>query len=222
MIPVLMSLNTNRAVLFDMDGVLIDSYEAWFLLMNDAARHFGYPTVSRTSFHEVWGQGPDLDVELFFTGHTVAQVEAYYNRHFQDYADRVRKNEHASSAFALLRDAGLGIGVITNTPSPIARDVLSYVGLEPDVLVGGTDVPRGKPAPDMVYKALARLNVPIKNAVLIGDSDFDRGAAAAARIRYVHYNIQTGGHLDRVVEGLPELQIPGQRSSPGSLDVKRK
>jgi HAD superfamily hydrolase (TIGR01549 family) len=184
-----------------MDGVLIDSYEAWFLLMNDAARHFGYPTLSRKSFQKVWGQGPDLDVELFFTRHTVAQVEAYYNRHFRDYTDRVRKNEHASSAFALLRDADLRIGVITNTPSPIARDVLAHVGLEPDVLVGGTDVPRGKPAPDMVFKALTRLDVPNENAVLIGDSDFDRGAAAAARIHYVHYNIETRERLDRVVDG---------------------
>jgi HAD superfamily hydrolase (TIGR01509 family) len=200
-----MNRNTKRAVLFDMDGVLIDSYEAWYLLMNDAARHLGYPAISREMFQKVWGQGPDLDVELFFTRHTVKQVESYYNLHFRDYTDRVRKNDHASTAFALLRDAGLGIGVITNTPTPIARDVLAYAGLEPDVLVGGTDVPQGKPAPDMVFKALARLDVPAENAVLIGDSDFDRGAASAAGIQYIHYNIETGERLDRVVTGLPQF-----------------
>jgi HAD superfamily hydrolase (TIGR01509 family) len=202
-----MSRYTRCAVLFDMDGVLIDSYEAWFFLMNDAARHFGYPTLSREKFQEVWGQGPDLDVELFFTNHTVAQVETYYNHHFRDYAEHVRKNEHAAAAFARLDDTGMGIGVITNTPSPIAREVLAYVGIEPGVLVGGTDVPRGKPAPDMVFEALARLDVPIENAILIGDSDFDRGAASAAGITYVHYDIASGERLDRVVDGLPPLQV---------------
>jgi HAD superfamily hydrolase (TIGR01509 family) len=203
MISLLMSI--NRGVLFDMDGVLVDSYEAWFFLMNDAARHFGYPAVSREMFQKVWGQGPDLDVELLFTRHTVDQVESYYNQHFPDYAEHLRKNEHASTSFALLREAGIGIGVVTNTPSPIARDVLAFVGLAPDVLVGGTDVPQGKPAPDMVFQALAQLDVLPENAVLIGDSDFDRGAASAAGIQYVHYNIETGQRLDRLVSGLTEF-----------------
>ena len=74
-----------RAILFDMDGVLVDSYEAWFHLMNSAARELGYPPISRERFCDVWGQGPDLDVELFFTRHTIPEVEAYYNSHFRDY-----------------------------------------------------------------------------------------------------------------------------------------
>ena len=72
-------------------------------------------------------------------------------------------------------------------------------------MVGGTDVPKGKPAPDMVFEALAKLDVMIENAVLIGDSDFDRGAASSAGIRYVHYSIETGERLDRVVKELPEF-----------------
>jgi phosphoglycolate phosphatase/AHBA synthesis associated protein len=183
-----------------MDGVLVDSYEAWFHLMNAAARELGYPSITREQFHDVWGQGPDLDVELFFTRHTVAEVEAYYNRHFRDYGEHVRSNPQAADVFATLRERGRGIAVITNTPSPIAREVLGFAGLEPDVLVGGTDVARGKPAPDMVLEALKLLDVSSHEAVLIGDSHFDRDAAAAAQVRFIPYSIEDGGRLDAFLE----------------------
>jgi phosphoglycolate phosphatase/AHBA synthesis associated protein len=170
--------------------------------MNSAARELGYPPISREQFRDVWGQGPDLDVELFFTRHTVPEVEAYYNRHFRDYGNHVRSNPRAGDVFSTLRDRGLGIAVITNTPSPIARDVLGFAGLEPDVLVGGTDVPRGKPAPDMVLDALKLLDVSNHEAILIGDSHFDREAAAAANVRFIPYNIADGSPLGTFLEKL--------------------
>lgn len=197
-----MRATTYRAILFDMDGVLVDSYEAWFHLMNGAARDFGYPPLSQEQFREVWGQGPDLDVELFFTRHTIPEVEAYYSRHFGDFGEHVRANPQAKGVFSSLRERGLGIAVITNTPSPIAREVLGKARLEPDVLVGGTDVPRGKPAPDMVVKALEMLGVSNHEAVLIGDSHFDREAASAAQIRFIRYNIESDVRLDAILESL--------------------
>lgn len=191
-----MNAGTIRAVLFDMDGVLVDSYDAWFHLMNAAARDLGYPAISRERFREVWGQGPDLDVELFFTRHTVVQIEQYYNRRFQDYAQYVRPNPHAKKVFSELRRRGVRIAVITNTPSPIAGEILRRVGIEPDVLVGGTDVPRGKPAPDMVLEAMDLLQVTKTQSVLVGDSHFDREAAQGAGIRFLRYNIETDGDLN--------------------------
>jgi HAD superfamily hydrolase (TIGR01509 family) len=182
-----------RAVLFDMDGVLVDSYEAWFYLMNAAAVELGYPPISREQFQGVWGQGPDLDVELFFTRHTVAQVAQYYNQRFRDYGERVRINRWAKPVFDALREQGRKIAVITNTPSPIARDLLSLANLEPHALVGGTDVARGKPAPDMVFKALKLLEVSHREAVFVGDSQFDHDAAMAARVRFEEYHIQKDG-----------------------------
>jgi phosphoglycolate phosphatase/AHBA synthesis associated protein len=197
-----MSGSSYKAILFDMDGVLVDSFEAWFHLMNGAARDFGYQPISREQFRGVWGQGPDLDVEIFFTRHTIREVESYYNRHFGEYAQHVRTNPQAKSVFNTLRERGLDVAVITNTPTPIAREVLGAGRLEPDVLVSISDVERGKPEPDMLIKALQRLGVSPDEAVLIGDSHFDREAAAAARVRYVPYDIAGNERLDVVVESL--------------------
>jgi HAD superfamily hydrolase (TIGR01509 family) len=198
--------NTPKcAVLFDMDGVLIDSYEAWFGLMNAAAKDFGYPPITREQFASIWGQGPDLDVELFFRRHTVEEVETYYNRHFHDYSKRVRVNSSAIEVFEALHRDDIGVAVITNTPSTIARDVLGVAELTPDVLVGGTDVARGKPAPDMVFKALETLGVAKEQALFVGDSHFDEEAAAAAGVRYIHYDIKENEPLDVVLGALSSL-----------------
>ncbi len=56
-----------RAVLFDLDGVLVDSYRVWFHLLNGAAKELGYPPISPEVFQSCWGQGIEADVEKFFT-----------------------------------------------------------------------------------------------------------------------------------------------------------
>ncbi len=201
-----MSDRSIRAVLFDMDGVLVDSFEAWFLLMSCAARDLGYPPITRTRFHDIWGQGVDLDVKLCFTRHSLTQVEAYYNRHFRDYAEHVRVNPRAGAVFDELRNRGCGIAVITNTPSPIAREVLRHASLEPDVLIGGTDVPQGKPAPDMVLKALEQLGASKADAILVGDSHFDREAAASAGVTFYDYNIQSDDRLDAILTAIASTE----------------
>ena len=57
-----------RAVLFDMDGVLIDSYGAWRRVVDDARERFGRPPLDDDEFAGGWGQGLDADVVRWFTG----------------------------------------------------------------------------------------------------------------------------------------------------------
>lgn len=178
-----------KAILFDLDGVLVDSYEAWFDLVNDAASHFGTPRVTRDEFHRGWGQGVDADAG-FYPGRTAQEVEAFYLANFRRHTHRIQVNADAGAVFSKLRGRGLKLAVITNTPAPMARDVLAAAKLEPDALVGGTDVPRSKPAPDMVLRACELLGVERARAAVVGDSRYDKEAAGAAGVRFVGYGIQ--------------------------------
>ena len=65
-----------------MDGVLVDSFEAWVRLVDAAARHFGCPPVGRERFRAHYGQSDEEDVQAFFPGQTVELVAAYYGAHF--------------------------------------------------------------------------------------------------------------------------------------------
>lgn len=180
-----MNETTLRAVLFDLDGVLIHSYEVWFHLLDGCARDLGYAPVTRERFHPTWGQGIEADVASFFPRHTIPQIEGYYHAHFMDHAAHLVVTAHAAEVFAELRARGLALAVITNTPSPLAADILARAGLAPDTLVGGTDVPAAKPAPDMVEEAMRRLGVRAPQAWVVGDSRYDREAAAAAGVRFI-------------------------------------
>ncbi len=187
-----------RGVLFDLDGVLLDSYEAWFALVNATARDLGYPPVSREAFHAGWGQGLAADVESFFVRHDVAQIETHYRTHFAEHARELTVDPDAAPLLETLRRAGLRSAVVTNTPASIAGEILRAAGLRPDVLVGGTDVPRAKPAPDMVLLACERLGVAAGEAILVGDTRFDREAATAAGVRFVGLRLEGDVKLERL------------------------
>lgn len=192
---------TIRGVLFDLDGVLIDSYEAWFSLTRAAAEDLGYAPPDRKAFAAMWGQGISADVENLYTRHTVEEIERYYDAHFPRHLDAVAVDPDAAPLFRSLRRRNLRLGVVTNTPSPLARTFLEKAGLHPDALAGGTDVKEPKPAPDLVLLALQRLDVLSSEAILVGDSRFDREAAEAAGVTFWGY--RTAG--DRRVESLPEV-----------------
>ena len=194
-----------RAVLFDMDGVLVDSFEAWLALMNDTARHFGYPPVEAQAFKAVYGGPSENDVAIFFPGQTVEELEAYYEAEFPTYAHLVSADPHAAKVMEEMRARGLRIAVITNTPSSLARSIIAANGLPPDALVGGDDVPKAKPAPDMVRRACELLGVPPVEAVVVGDSAYDREAAEAAGARFIGVHGIEGGDTVQELAELPSL-----------------
>jgi HAD superfamily hydrolase (TIGR01549 family) len=168
------------AVLFDMDGVLLESFDAWAALMDATARHFGHAPVTPEAFRAVYGQPTSEDVRIFFPSQTVERVEAYYEAHFAEHAAAARVNPAAAGVLERLRLKGYRTAVITNTPSPLARQMLAAAGLEPDAIIGGSDVPEPKPAPDIIFHACALLGVEPWDVLVVGDSAYDQQAAAGA------------------------------------------
>jgi len=191
-----------RAVLFDLDGVLVDSYRVWFHLLNGAASELCYPPISPETFRSCWGQGIEADIEKFFPRHSVAEIEIYYGDHFCDHLEHLGVDPEVPGVFETLRKRSLRTAVITNTPAPVAWDVVNRTGATPDLLVGGTDVPRPKPAPDMVLRACELLELPVGEALVVGDSRYDREAARAAGTLFAGLGIEGDVRLDRLVDVL--------------------
>ena len=64
-----------RAYLFDLDGVLIDSYAVWHAVLDATAREFGREALTDQQFADSWGQGIEEDVRKFYPGRSLAEVE---------------------------------------------------------------------------------------------------------------------------------------------------
>ncbi len=191
-----------RAALFDLDGVLIDSFEANLALMNDAAEAFGYPPLDRETVRACFGQSVREDVEQFYPGASVEAVRTYFTERYANYTSLVETRPGAHEALDALDERGLLSAVITNSQSSTSRATLEAKGLIPHALVGEDDVARPKPAPDMVFRACEALGVSPWEVLVVGDSTYDRQAAAAAGSLFVGLGISgnfTISHLSEVI-----------------------
>jgi len=190
-----------RAVLFDLDGVLVESRAVWFEVMRAIARKFGYAEISAEQMERAWGQGIAEDVRIFYPGFTVEELENEYNSMFRQHVRHLKVEPEGPPALAELRANGIRVAVVTNSPREVAHAMLNHARVDPDVLVSGNDVCEPKPAPDGILAALTLLELTAAEAVFVGDTNFDREAARRARISFAGY--RTDG--DVRIESLREI-----------------
>ena len=191
------------AVLFDMDGVLLRSEEAWLHVLEEAGRHFRGRPVTREEFQPTFGQGTEADVRVFALGCTPDELNAFYAAHLPRFATGVWVNPEARPVLEALGRRGLKRAVVTNTTTALARALLGAARLEGlfEALSCADQVALAKPAPDLLLHALGQLGLEPHRALMVGDSRFDRGAASAARVRFVGFGLDG----DVRIESLGEL-----------------
>lgn len=181
-----------RAILFDMDGVLVRSEEVWFRLVEEAGRKFRGTPVTREAFAPTFGQGTKADVESFKLGITPDELDAYYKENFTRYADATWVDPTAADVLRELRRRRVQVAVVTNTMTTLAREILERAGLwsHVDVLACANEVEHAKPAPDLLLLALERLGRQASDVWMVGDSRFDREAAQAAGVHFIGYRME--------------------------------
>ncbi len=194
-----------KAVLFDMDGVLVDSFEAWFKLFNLARKHFGEKAIPKEKFiNEVWGGPIEKDAKLYFKGRSVKEITKFYFDNFGKFFADIKLSPDAVFVLEEIRKKGKKIGLVTNTPKKQTYSLLEYLNLKKyfDAIVCGDEVSRGKPEPDMIILASERIKVNPEDCVLIGDTNLDMEAGKKAKCYTLGFKIDYG---DKRVDNLKEL-----------------
>lgn len=197
-----------RAVLFDMDGVLVFSEDAWFSVFNETLTGFGHRPVSRAEFDAIYGNGAAADRDAYMTERTVTEIDAAYARLFEQHLGEIRPNREAVPVLAQLRRRGIRTSVATNTTAPLARRVLALHGLLPllDATASADEAGEGKPDPAVVRLAADRVGTPLAECLFVGDSRFDAAAALAAPVRFVGLRHGGGTRIERLGELLDLVQ----------------
>ncbi len=182
-----------KAVLFDLDGTLIDSAPDLTSALNRLLAAEGRPAVAIAQVKMMIGDGVHKLVERGFAagGQTLdaARLEALALRFIPDYEANAtvatRPFPGVRETLADLAGAGLGLGVCTNKPEAATRAILAAFALDRffAAVIGGDTVPGArKPDPRPMQAALDRLGASSASALMVGDSPNDVAAARAVRI----------------------------------------
>jgi len=189
-----------QAVLFDLDGVLVDSFRYWFHLFNQSLRYFGHEPINLRIFRKSWGQSTAEDVRIFMPERTVDEVRAYFLRHKSDHIRSFRVHPRAAPVLRQFARRGIRLGCVTNSHRPIVRAELETTGLDEffGVVLTADDVKNPKPDPEMLLTACRRLRVAPSAAVFIGDTRTDRQAGKAAGCPFIGYRLISLPSIDRL------------------------
>jgi beta-phosphoglucomutase-like phosphatase (HAD superfamily) len=176
------------AVLFDCDGVLVDSEPVSYSAWSRTLRRYGH-TLDESEFAESVG-GTEAMVAAQFSpvvGVDAGRLEAEARTHFERMTSRAAGFPDALSRVAALEEAGVPIAVATNGLRWRLDALLTAVGLGRllPVSVTADEVRLPKPAPDLYLAAAARVGTPPARCVVVEDSPTGIAAAKAAGCRVV-------------------------------------
>lgn len=194
----------KKAALFDMDGVLIDSFEAWFFLFNKTLEHFGSKKLTKEEFNKgCWGVSSNIIGPKYFPNIPTKDIIEYYFKHFSEFRDKTKVLPGVENVLKELKKKGIKTAVITNTPHKQTEAIIKAVGLFRyfDIIVSFDDVKNGKPEPDMLFKACEELDVSADEAIFVGDTMPDIEAGKKAKIFTLGFKISAGNkRIDDIKE----------------------
>ncbi len=208
-----------RAVLFDFDGTLADSYPAITASVNHVRAAHQLPPLTEEEVRRHVGHGPEYLLEHLVGGADVQENLALYRAHHPSVLRTgTQLLPGVGDALKGLKKSGLLLGICSNKPRLFTAQLVEYLGLREliDVIVGPEDVRQIKPAPDMIFVALQRLTVRPDQALYVGDMvvDFQTGQAAGVRV----WLVATGSNTREVLEAAnPERLLTGLEQLPALI-----
>jgi phosphoglycolate phosphatase len=187
-----------RAVLFDLDGTLLDTAADIARALNRVHEERGWAALPVSDVSRMIGRGSPILIERAAAalGHPLsAEDQAHMvERFFEHYGSLEETNESDAQPYAAVADtlemlhrAGMPMAVVTNKQQRFARALLERLNLMRfvRVLVGGDTCERRKPDPQPLLFACQSLGVAPTDALMVGDSINDVTAARAANIPVV-------------------------------------
>ena len=211
---------TPRALLFDLDGTLIDSLPDLAAAANALLAELGRPALAPPSIKEMVGDGTPKLVERVLAasgGSSGVAFSAALGRFLVLYeADPTRLTRpypHVEAVLGELQGRGWQLAICTNKPERATRAVVAGLGLDRffAAVLGGDSAEGRKPDPRPLLAAVARLRSVPAQAVMVGDHRNDIAAARAAAIpvvfaRYGYGESTLAGEVpDAVIDDFGEL-----------------
>ena len=194
-----------KAVLFDVDGTLVDSNDAHAQAWVDAFAAFGI-TVEFARVRRSIGMGGDKLMpavsgieEESPLGEQIGQRRAELFK--SSFLPRIRPFPDAARLVAALKDQGLTVVAASSAAKDELGKLLAIAGADAlmDAKTSSDDAEESKPAPDIIEAALKRAGAKAKDAMMIGDTPYDLEASRRAGVPMIAF--RSGGWSDADLAG---------------------
>lgn len=182
----MVDLSGYKAIIFDMDGTLIDSMGAHVKAWQMTCEEYGYP-FNAEFMHSLGGiptrQTVVLLNEKFALNHSADEVAATKRRHWLSFEESPSIIQQTFEVFQHYKGK-LKIGIGTGAERGHAIDMLKKTGLfqQVEALVTSSDVTHGKPHPETFLSVAKLLNADPNECVVFEDTEIGRQAAIAANM----------------------------------------
>jgi len=224
-------MSNNLGVIFDMDGVLVDSYQAHFESWRIVAAEEGL-TITEKQFAATFGRtSREIIAAWWGEGLTEEEIHALDDRKEAAYRQIIAKDfpamPGARAWLERLRDAGMALAIGSSGPPENIEVILDQLQARSlfRAVVSGADVTRGKPDPQVFLTAAQRLGIPPNDCVVVEDAPLGVAAAHAAGAAAIGF--ASTGHTreslakaELVVDSLDEITPEVVRRLVRAKDVK--
>lgn len=209
---------TEPAILFDLDGTLIDTVYEHVSAWSEALRKEGI-FIPKCEIHRRIGMsGGSLLRQLFREQNikhrrlSIEQLEKSHDAAFKRASREVHVLPGTGELLRHLDQAGVRWAIATTGNRKQTARMLEKSRIKPKTLVTGDDVEKAKPAPDVFVAAARRLGVPIEHCIVVGDSVWDM--LAAGRRRALAVGVLTGGYSREELERSGAFRV---YANPGDM-----
>jgi 2-phosphoglycolate phosphatase len=210
-----MKEESTKGVIFDLDGTLIDSYQAIYLSFHYTYVNLGLQPLSFDEVKRAVGLGLSKTFSDLLGEERVPEALRLFRQKYEEvYRQKTYLLAGARKVLEALQGRGIKLAVATNKLGRFSREIFRHFGMDKlfVVILGDEDVSQNKPNPEMLLLAMEKMGLRNEEVVFIGDSliDIETGKNAGVRVFAIPTGVSTREELERarptlILNGLPDL-----------------
>lgn len=180
--------NKLKLIIFDLDGTLVDAYEAIIDSFNYTMKKLGYPLQPKGLIRKAVGWGDKNLLKPYLRKKDLKKALQIYRKHHRTSLRKsVKLFQESKSILSKIKKSKIKTAVASNRPTVFSKIIIKTLGLARyfDYILCADRLKNIKPHPEIIKRIMARLKVKPSEALYVGDMAIDAQAGRNAGVKTI-------------------------------------